>query len=73
MLVHKSFDPRLQERSLIDVVEALQAVEPVLYGYIKNWPELLKNAADFHKALKNFHIEARSLIAALKIRPILGQ
>jgi hypothetical protein len=26
MLVHKSFDPRLQERSLIDVLEALQAV-----------------------------------------------
>nr|WP_068891243.1 hypothetical protein [Pedobacter panaciterrae] len=73
MLVHKGFDPRLQERSLIDVAEALLAIEPVLYEYMLNWPELLEHSTEFHKALKNLHIEARSLIAALKMRPIEGQ
>jgi hypothetical protein len=73
MLVHKSFDPRLQANSLQDVVEAVRAIEPILYEYMYNWPDLLENSTEFHKALENLHIEAHSLIAALRMKPIEGQ
>jgi len=73
MLVHKGFDVRLQERSLIDVVEALLAIEPILYEYMANWPDLLKIATNVEKARERLHLESHSLIAALKLRPIDGQ
>ncbi|WP_448635186.1 hypothetical protein [Pedobacter panaciterrae] len=73
MLVHKGFDPRLQTNSLEDVVEALLAIEPILYEYMSNWPKILEGSIDFNKALKNLYIEARSLVAALRMKPIDGQ
>jgi hypothetical protein len=73
MLVHKSFDPRLHARSITDAIEALLAAEPILYAYMTNWPELLQSATDFKKALNNLHIDARSLIAALNMKPIGGR